>query len=536
MPSTCIQTTVNNIRQKLSRLYHNHLSMRYGTGVSFLAVMVPLVLCAAFALDAGEIAYVLAGIAAYLVLTMKSNPFQRLVGRSTNNSGGATNHRSRASGHGEPAAASQNATARHVCNALTASSALIHAGSHSHLSQASRTSQHQASSMAPLAPRFRSLGLDEEIDEMVAQLCPTTESNQAVQKLVHIAKQVVQPLSPDARVLSFVCGNPACNRAYGVAVPDVELVINEKPSVLLQQLHGKLTSANYMAVQRNPDKLQKAAIRMYTDELVAKAGFRFRRSSFSGQDPKVTLIAPSSVEILGLAIPVDLMVNSPAPLHCASLLSKCGELDPRIMKLILLVRRWARDRGISDAAKGFLTPYAWSLKAIYFLQVERPQAFPDLVRCDGWELLSCVCQEMEEPTTAVPLPCTPTRGAGETTASLFKAFVYFYHKEFNWHNEAVSVRRGQRGPPDPRMSAHVVLHKDKATHETVPSIEDPFDITRNVASSATSEGMARIHEELRRANDLCEQEASLVDLFDVWMPSERGCTAEVEEELESLTM
>merc|ERR1711920_1007413 len=92
---------------------------------------------------------------------------------------------------------------------------------------------------------------------------------------------------------------------------------------------------------------------------------KFRRSVFKGQEPKVTLIA----EMNGKAIPIDFSVNTTTPLHNAALLTECGQIEPRAKQLILFVRRWAKDRGVSHAAKGHLSPYAWSLLVIYFLQV-----------------------------------------------------------------------------------------------------------------------------------------------------------------------
>ena len=43
-------------------------------------------------------------------------------------------------------------------------------------------------------------------------------------------------------------------------------------------------------------------------------------------------------------------------------------LNPLAEELILVIRRWAKDRGISHAAKGHLSPYAWMLLAVYYLQ------------------------------------------------------------------------------------------------------------------------------------------------------------------------
>ena len=66
--------------------------------------------------------------------------------------------------------------------------------------------------------------------------------------------------------------------------------------------------------------------------------------------------------------PFNLSVNALTPGRCSMLFEATKSLNPAAAELILLARRWAKDRGISHAAKGHLSPYAWMLLAIYYLQ------------------------------------------------------------------------------------------------------------------------------------------------------------------------
>merc|ERR1712066_969682 len=120
--------------------------------------------------------------------------------------------------------------------------------------------------------------------------------------------------------------------------------------------------------------------------------FKFRRSAFKGQEPKVTLMA----EINGKTIPIDFSVNTTTPLYNAALLTECGQIEPRAKELILLVRRWAKDRGISHAAKGHLSPYAWSLLVIYFLQVWDGQGDPLLPNITAFKTSSGFLQKQQK--------------------------------------------------------------------------------------------------------------------------------------------
>merc|ERR1719160_685486 len=155
----------------------------------------------------------------------------------------------------------------------------------------------------------------------------------------------------------------------------------------MSRLHGRLAKGGHDQVARlEMRKLQKSAIRACTDLLVSKAGFKFRRSAFRGDEPKVTLLAPATLGLSEQAIPVDFSVNSVTPLYNAALLTECGQIDKRARALILLVKRWAKDRGICHAAKGHLAPYAWSLLAIYFLQVHEQDGGPVLPPLSGFKV------------------------------------------------------------------------------------------------------------------------------------------------------
>merc|ERR1719433_2310894 len=102
-------------------------------------------------------------------------------------------------------------------------------------------------------------------------------------------------------------------------------------------------------------------------------------------EPKVTLMASG---FGSQCIPVDFSVNTVVPLYNTALITECGHADPRARDLILLVRRWAKDRGVSHAAKGHLSPYAWTLLATYFMQVRADQDGPQLTQLKAFNMSS----------------------------------------------------------------------------------------------------------------------------------------------------
>jgi len=402
-------------------------------------------------------------------------------------------------------------------------------------------------SSAPIVPpSFRAAALDEQVEELLCQIMPNPEDDRLVHELGLVVKSTLQALLPEVEVVSFASGGLKGGTAYGVAVPEVDIVANISPIVIVERLRVRLPQGGGAALGRSQyigkldaRKLQKSAIRACTDRLVSHGGFKFRRSAFRGQEPKVTLLAPSAlIEASEQAIPIDFSVNSVVPLYNAALLTECGQLEPRAKSLILLVKRWAKDRGVCHAAKGHLPPYAWSLLVIYFLQVsgQHDAVLPPL---EGFAASSGLAGHVgtDRPSGGdakdggglprlkskwVPSPIV---GEKKSVAELFKDFVSFYHTGVDWRNEAVSIRLGKRGPPGLSLEFHIIVRDDGNT-EVAPTIEDPFHTSSNIASCMDAWSFDRLREELARAQDIFAQGGgsagggSLSELLEPWRPAE----------------
>jgi len=260
-------------------------------------------------------------------------------------------------------------------------------------------------------------------------------------------------------------------------------------------------------------------VRACADELTSNSCFKFRRSAFKGQEPKVTLMA--AVE--GQSIPIDFSVNTAMPMYLAALLTECGQIDPRAKELVLLVRRWAKDRGVSHAAKGHLSPYAWSLLAIYFLQVWDFGDGHVLPELSAFKVSSALLRQQRHEAVVQQDQASHSHqrvARDVTVASLFKGFVKFYNEVFDWRKEAVSVRVGKRRPTPTSLPLHIVSFPSGAT-AVAPSIEDPFEPKRNLSSAMSGMSFARLREELARAMEVVSREApSLSELLEPWVPPE----------------
>jgi len=368
------------------------------------------------------------------------------------------------------------------------------------------------SSVPILAPTFESTEWDVQIKELLTQITPSVEDDIIVGKLANRVRQAIRPLIPEVEVVGFASGDLSRNKAFGVAVPEVDIIANVNPSVLAERLGGRMNYTNAMKLDAR--KLQKSAIRACCDRLVSVGGFKFRRSAFRGDEPKVTLLVPASFGLSTDSIPIDFSVNAVSPLHNAALLTECGQMEPRARELILLVKRWSKDRGICHAAKGHLSPYSWALLSIFFMQAGVDDDGPLLPPVADFKLASGLMgkQNVEQkPAWSRP------EGSTKSIGTLFKEFVHFFAKEFDWRKEAISVRVGQRHTPDLSLSL-LILENSDGTTQVGPSIEDPFDVKKNMSSGMNTASLARLHEELARAAQMCCSNASLADLLEPWAP------------------
>jgi len=351
------------------------------------------------------------------------------------------------------------------------------------------------------APTFVAEGWDAEVQELLQKISPNAESRAAVDTISRMVTCHLKQLFPNATVDGFATSNPLGGAAFGVAVPEVDIVV---------ALDSKTCCTNRST--QDVSKQQKALIRTCTDRLVSNGAFKFRRSAFRGFEPKVTLISP----VVGKSqatMPINLSVNAASPARCAAIFEACSQLDFRAQALILLVRRWAKDRGVSHAAKGHLSPYCWMLLAIYYLQVglDSAEEGPVLPALAPFAKAGHLPKTSEDGRPACKKPA----------AELFKGFFQFYHQSFNWRNEAVSVLLGQRLPPDASLPVAILLHDDGKTTQIGLSIEDPFERRTNLGDGMNWLTMSRLKEELSRSYELCGRAASLAELLEPWTPPEQ---------------
>lgn len=376
-----------------------------------------------------------------------------------------------------------------------------------------------------LVRRFAAEDFAGQVQELMAQLRPSPQCHRLAQDLAESVRQQLQKMLPEVNVLSVVTGSISRGTAFCVAVPEVEIVVEMRQDKLVAGLRRHMRKNAVPPGRLDTHKLQKLAVRVCTDYLVASDGFRFRRSAFRAAEPKVTLMAPAAACFSARPVAFDFSVNSEMCLCNASLIEECASLEPRARDLIILVRCWAKDRGICHAPKGHLPPYAWTLMVIFYLQagVEEPMLPP----FQGFKTMSGLVVRQGHADGNGPSPKGQSRTRGASVAELFAGFVRFY-VQIDWRQEAVSVRRARRAAPHLALPLHTIISESNSI-EATPTIEDPFSPRRSLGACVTAEGLARLGQELARAKDIiCSPPASLSELLAPWTPpAPPGCGAAV---------
>lgn len=363
------------------------------------------------------------------------------------------------------------------------------------------------SSLPVSAPTFKASDFSDQVEELAKQIAPTAACDHIIDQLVVVIKRTIAGSFPDANVMGIAFGDVSRRTAFAVAVPELHIIVNVTPSMLLQGLQDRMRGTS------RPDghKLQKMAVQACTSLLLHQGHFKFRRSAFTSSEPKVTLIAPPFIGNEGDNVVLDVSVNSITPLYHSAVLQESGNIDARARSLMLLVKRWAKYRGLCHAAKGHLSPYAWSLLTVYFLQVasEEEPLLPSMhgSSSNGKQILCCGNLE-------------PSSTSSKSVAQLFHEFMQFYSK-FNWAQESVCVRKAKRAAPNLAMPLNVV-HRESGGQEVGPIVECPFEPKKNVGSGITGDALVHLRSELSRADELMSRNASLTELLTPWAPPEEN--------------
>jgi len=128
-----------------------------------------------------------------------------------------------------------------------------------------------------------------------------------------------------------------------------------------------------------------------------------------------------TLELRACPLKVDISFNTKLyGLENSKLLLYYSQYDHRASKLGILINSWAKDRGLACVRTGGLSPYAWVLTTIFYLQTRNPPVLP-----------IGVDTELLENQNA------------DSIGTLLYGYFRFYAYEFNFYQHLVSIKEGR---------------------------------------------------------------------------------------------
>ncbi|KAM5248043.1 speckle targeted PIP5K1A-regulated poly(A) polymerase [Ctenodactylus gundi] len=194
----------------------------------------------------------------------------------------------------------------------------------------------------------------------------------------------------------------------------------------------------------------------------------------------------------------DVSLSNRLALHNSCFLSLCSELDRRVRPLVYTIRCWAQGRGLSGSGP-LLNNYALTLLVIYFLQTRDPPVLPTVsqlaqkagngeqAEVDGWDCsFPRDTSQLEPSTNAEPL------------SSLLAQF-FSCVSCWDLGSSLLSLREGQAVP----VAGGLPCSLWEGLRLGPMNLQDPFDLSHNVAANVTSRVAGRLQNCCRAAASYC---------------------------------
>jgi terminal uridylyltransferase len=222
----------------------------------------------------------------------------------------------------------------------------------------------------------------------------------------------------------------------------------------------------------------------------------------------------------GVGVQSDINFFNPLGLHNTQLLRCYSLCDARVRPIVLFVKAWAKCRRINSSYSGTLSSYGYVLMVLHYLtNIANPPVLPNLQSnwtpfgamlpageaVDGWDVRFW---RNEQEIRSAAQHCQLTQNH-ESIGSLLAGFFHYYSSQgggvtFRWMQEVLSLRsQGGLLTKEEKGWVRAVTEEGegkKIQHRYLFCIEDPFELTHNVARTVTHKGIVAIRDEFRRAH------------------------------------
>ena len=203
-------------------------------------------------------------------------------------------------------------------------------------------------------------------------------------------------------------------------------------------------------------------------------------------------------------IPLDISVNNTLALHNTQLLKTYSMQDARVSQTILAIKYWAMCRDVSDAPSGTLSSYSWSLLSIQSMQMTTPPLVANVQTGKKRNIQHVEGDDYDVTIHPNPMSLLKQHNQqtlGEIVVNFFETFA-----NWDWSLDICSIRNGaalsreEKGwlEQDPTAIEIIINEESKRVGKHSLSIEDPFDLKRDLSTVLRAEGVMDIHEEILR--------------------------------------
>ncbi|ORY26876.1 hypothetical protein BCR39DRAFT_248154 [Naematelia encephala] len=330
--------------------------------------------------------------------------------------------------------------------------------------------------------------LSSSLFSFVLPLLPTNEELTVKEEVRGLIEKLIKTIEPSARLLSF---GSSCN-SFGLRNSDMDLVVLiDDPSAGIEPSHFVAMMGDLLERETNFDvkPLPKARIPIL----------------------KLTL-APSPALPFGIAC--DIGIENRLAIENTRLLLTYATIDPaRVRTLVLFLKVWAKRRRINSPYRGTLSSYGFTLMVLYFLvHVKQPPVLPNLQRIAPITPLSEE-QVMLEGRNVYFFDDVETLRQEwssinyEPVGELLIDFFRFFSHDFQFNNSVLSLRAGQLTKESKGWVNDIDVGglNEMARDRNRLCIEDPFEVTYNVARTVTKDGLYTIRGEFMRATRILTQ-------------------------------
>lgn len=210
---------------------------------------------------------------------------------------------------------------------------------------------------------------------------------------------------------------------------------------------------------------------------------------------KMTIIQEllaARVPILKVLDPVssfhlDVCLNNELGHHNTNMLYAYANMESRVRPLCLLVKYWAKRRGINDAYRGTLSSYAYVLMIIQFLQARSPTVLPCLQQMAGGKPLRGAQSPVVRVASKDGVVCNAyfdstvkkfDSGNQESLGELLIAFLHHFAYEFDFREQVVCPRLGHAIPRTVKGWDEATVALDLAEAEAKAATEEKEETLR----------------------------------------------------------